>query len=137
MMSPTVILRDGELEAGLGSGGSNRIRSAILQTIVRLVADGCELEAAVNAPRVHFESGEVQAEPGIDEAALDAARAARRTVVRWPDQTSSSAASTPSLAIRPRATRRRRRPAAGRGGGGRLSAVPWVRPGGIALHGMS
>ena len=28
MMSPTVVLRDGELEAGLGSGGSNRIRSA-------------------------------------------------------------------------------------------------------------
>ena len=32
MMSPTVVVRDGELEAGLGSGGSNRIRSAILQT---------------------------------------------------------------------------------------------------------
>ena len=29
MMSPTVALRDGELEAGLGSGGSNRIRSAV------------------------------------------------------------------------------------------------------------
>ena len=33
MMSPTVILRDGEVIAGLGSAGSNRIRSAILQTI--------------------------------------------------------------------------------------------------------
>ncbi len=71
MMSPTVVLRDGELEAGLGSGGSNRIRSAILQTIVRLVCDGLDVAAAVNAPRVHFEAGAVQAEPGIDEAALE------------------------------------------------------------------
>ncbi|MEO7197562.1 MAG: gamma-glutamyltransferase, partial [Solirubrobacterales bacterium] len=35
MMSPTIALRDGELELGLGSGGSNRIRSAITQTLVR------------------------------------------------------------------------------------------------------
>ena len=42
MMSPTVLLREGELEAGLGSGGSNRIRSAVLQTIVYLVAEGME-----------------------------------------------------------------------------------------------
>ena len=85
MMSPTVILRDGELEAGLGSAGSNRIRSAILQTIVRLVCDGCAIEAAVNAPRVHFESGEVQAEPGIDEGALDRLAERGYRIVRWPD----------------------------------------------------
>src|SRR5215210_2025139 len=33
MMSPTVLLCEGELEAGLGSGGSSRIRSAVLQTV--------------------------------------------------------------------------------------------------------
>src|SRR5204862_684660 len=31
MMSPTLALRDGEVVVGLGSAGSNRIRSAILQ----------------------------------------------------------------------------------------------------------
>jgi gamma-glutamyltranspeptidase/glutathione hydrolase len=83
MMSPTVMLRDRELEVGLGSGGSNRIRSAILQTILRLVAGGLDVAEAVIAPRVHFEAGAVQAEPGIDEAAL--ARLERRgyEVVRW------------------------------------------------------
>ena len=83
MMSPTVMLRDRELEVGLGSGGSNRIRSAILQTILRLVAGGVDVAEAVIAPRVHFEAGAVQAEPGIDEAAL--ARLERRgyEVVRW------------------------------------------------------
>jgi gamma-glutamyltranspeptidase/glutathione hydrolase len=71
MMSPTVVLRDGELEMGLGSGGSNRIRSAVLQTIIRVIADGMDAQEAVDAPRVHFEAGAVQAEPGIDEQGLD------------------------------------------------------------------
>jgi gamma-glutamyltranspeptidase/glutathione hydrolase len=84
MMSPTVVLADGELEAGLGSGGSNRIRSAILQTIVRLLVDGLEAGEAVEAPRVHFEANAVQAEPGVDELALARLEARGREVVRWP-----------------------------------------------------
>jgi gamma-glutamyltranspeptidase/glutathione hydrolase len=83
MMSPTVVLRDGELEAGLGSGGSNRIRSAVLQTIIRLIDDGMEAQAAVDAPRVHYEAGAVQAEPGIDEAGLDRLAALGYQLVRW------------------------------------------------------
>ncbi len=70
MMAPTVVLRDGEIELGLGSAGSNRIRSAILQTIVRAIEEGAGADEAVRAPRLHFEAGVVQAEPGIDEAAL-------------------------------------------------------------------
>ena len=70
MMAPTVVLRDGEIELGLGSAGSNRIRSAILQTIVRVVEQGMDAAEAVRAPRLHFEQGIVQAEPGVDEAAL-------------------------------------------------------------------
>ncbi len=70
MMAPTVVLRDGEIELGLGSAGSNRIRSAILQTIVRAIEQGVGAGEAVRAPRLHFEAGVVQAEPGIDEAAL-------------------------------------------------------------------
>ena len=70
MMAPTVVLRDGEIVLGVGSAGSNRIRSAILQTIVRVVEEGMPVEAAVQAPRLHFEAGVVQAEPGVDEGAL-------------------------------------------------------------------
>ncbi len=86
MMSPTVVLRDGEVEAGLGSGGSNRIRSAILQTIVGLLAGGHELSAAVIAPRVHYEAGAVDAEPGVDEVALERLEHDGYEVVRWPDR---------------------------------------------------
>ncbi len=71
MMAPTVALRDGEIVLALGSAGSNRIRSAILQTVVRAVEEGYPVDAAVEAPRLHFEQGVVQAEPGIDEAALE------------------------------------------------------------------
>jgi gamma-glutamyltranspeptidase / glutathione hydrolase len=70
MMAPTVVLRDGEIVLGIGSAGSNRIRSAILQTVVRVVEEEMPVAAAVAAPRLHFEDGVVQAEPGIDEAAL-------------------------------------------------------------------
>jgi gamma-glutamyltranspeptidase/glutathione hydrolase len=70
MMAPTVVLRDGEIELGLGSAGSNRIRSAIVQTVVRAVEEGMSAGEAVRAPRLHFEAGLVQAEPGIDEGAL-------------------------------------------------------------------
>ena len=51
MMAPTVVLRDGEVELVLGSAGSNRIRSAILQTIVGVVDHGLDARAAVEAPR--------------------------------------------------------------------------------------
>ena len=83
MMAPTVVLEDGELVAGLGSGGSNRIRSAVLQVILRLVADGLPVQDAVDAARVHFEEGVVQAEPGVEEAALAALEGAGLGVVRW------------------------------------------------------
>ena len=84
MMSPTVAIGDAGLEAGLGSGGSNRIRSAILQTVIRLVAAGDDVAHAVVAPRVHFEAGAVQAEPGVDEAGLERLEARGYQVVRWP-----------------------------------------------------
>jgi gamma-glutamyltranspeptidase / glutathione hydrolase len=72
MMAPTIVLRDGEPELVLGSAGSNRIRSAILQTIVGVVDNGLAAGPAVEAPRVHFEAGVVWAEPGIPEEALAA-----------------------------------------------------------------
>jgi gamma-glutamyltranspeptidase/glutathione hydrolase len=73
MMSPTAVLRDGAPELVLGSAGSNRIRSAVLQTIIRVIDDGLEAGDAVRAPRVHFEDGVVYAEPGIDTGGLERA----------------------------------------------------------------
>jgi gamma-glutamyltranspeptidase/glutathione hydrolase len=71
MMAPSIVMRDGEVELVLGSAGSNRIRSALLQTIVGVVDHGLSAKMAVEAPRVHFEDGVVYVEPGIDESVLE------------------------------------------------------------------
>jgi gamma-glutamyltranspeptidase / glutathione hydrolase len=66
MVAPSVVMHGGRVELVLGSAGSNRIRSALLQTIVGAVDHGMQARAAVDAPRVHFEDGVLYAEPGID-----------------------------------------------------------------------
>ena len=50
MMAPTVVLADGGPELALGSAGSNRIRSAIMQTVLNVVDGGMEAQDAVDAP---------------------------------------------------------------------------------------
>ncbi len=83
MMSPGAVLRDGELVLGIGSAGSNRIRSAVVQTIVRTVEEGMGAQEAIDAGRLHFELGVVQAEPGVDASALDHLEQRGVPVVRW------------------------------------------------------
>ncbi len=83
MMAPTIVLLDGQVIAGLGSAGSNRIRSAVLQTVVRLLADGMGPAEAVAAPRIHYEEGTLQAEPGVDKEGLGRVEEAGVAVVRW------------------------------------------------------
>ena len=73
MMAPTVVLgADGAPELALGSAGSNRIRSVLLQVIVNVLDRGMVAADAVCAPRLHFEDGLVYAEPGIDAGGLEA-----------------------------------------------------------------
>jgi gamma-glutamyltranspeptidase / glutathione hydrolase len=86
MMAPTVVLRDGRPEVALGSAGSNRIRSAILQTILAVVDHGLPAEQAVARPRIHVEGREVEAEPGIEEHALERLERGDWTVRRWAEQ---------------------------------------------------
>ncbi len=83
MMSPTVVLRDGRPEIALGSAGSNRIRSAILQTVLGVVDHGLPAQEAVSGPRLHVEGRELDAEPGVDDAALDRLEESGWTVRRW------------------------------------------------------
>ncbi len=82
MMAPSVVMRDGEVELVLGSAGSNRIRSALLQTIIGVVDRGLTVEQAVHAPRVHFEDGVVYHEPGIE---MDSVSPAGRRFVGFHD----------------------------------------------------
>ena len=83
MMAPTLILDDGEVVAGLGSAGSNRIRSAILQTTVNMLGKNMDPQAAVDAARIHLEGDLLQAEPGVDPTALDRLAGDGLEVFRW------------------------------------------------------
>ena len=80
MMAPMAIeWPDGAL-AMLGSGGSNRIRSALTQVAARLVDGSSRLEDAIVAPRLHTEGGHaLDVEGGVSEADREALAAA------WPE----------------------------------------------------
>lgn len=91
MMAPAIIRhRDGALTA-LGSGGSNRIRTAILQVAVNLVERGLPLADAIGAARLHVErGGKLSYEAGpwsqtFEEQDRKALTAAFDAVETWPD----------------------------------------------------
>jgi gamma-glutamyltranspeptidase/glutathione hydrolase len=86
MMSPAVIEMADETRFALGSGGSNRIRSAITQVLVNLLDLGMELEDAVAAPRFHLERDMLSIEPGYSKEALQALRNAAPRTHLWPAQ---------------------------------------------------
>jgi gamma-glutamyltranspeptidase/glutathione hydrolase len=73
MMSPTLLDDADGSRTVLGTGGSERIRSATLGVVLRLVDEAAELEHAVAAPRVHVGSDhQVHVEPGLGDAELAA-----------------------------------------------------------------
>ena len=65
MMIPTIVLKDGKVKAVIGSGGSKRIKTAVLQVLLNIIDFNMPLEEAVEKPRIHFEDGVVHAEPEI------------------------------------------------------------------------
>lgn len=65
MMAPSAITRDDGWFAVTGSGGSKRIRSAILQVLSNIIDFGMSPADAVTAPRVHVEPGQVNLEGGF------------------------------------------------------------------------
>lgn len=82
MMAPGLLDRPGRAVTVLGSGGSERIRSAIAQVVLRLVDEDHDLETAVRSPRIHLDTaGTVQVEPGWDPSAVRALAEARPTNV--------------------------------------------------------
>ncbi len=83
MMAPTLLLRDGEPVLAIGSAGSNRLRSAILQTLVSIVDGELGLPPAVRRPRVHHEDDGVDVEGGVPDEAVAALAADGHALRRW------------------------------------------------------
>lgn len=86
MMAPTLAWsRNGTLLA-LGSGGSSRIRTAILQVLLNVLVYAMAVKDAVSAPRLHREDATLGAEPGFADAALDALARLYPRLDRWAEQ---------------------------------------------------
>ncbi len=85
MMAPSVVIQD-ELKIALGSAGSNRIRSAILQTIVNLLDFKKDIDTAINGPRIHFEKGKLDIENGFDKQEIEAIKDKFPNINIWKDK---------------------------------------------------
>jgi gamma-glutamyltranspeptidase/glutathione hydrolase len=87
MMSPTLVLKEGKPEIVLGSGGSNRIRTAILQVISNLLDFNFSVEEAVHSPRVHWENNIFSVEPPFELAAVESLRFPTSTeIIFWQEK---------------------------------------------------
>jgi gamma-glutamyltranspeptidase/glutathione hydrolase len=87
MMAPTIVMEADGTVTALGTGGSNRIRTAILQVAANLLDRSMSLEAAVEAPRLHAErDGTTSFEPGLPEAAEAAFRSLGDKGHAWPER---------------------------------------------------
>ncbi len=85
MMSPSIIVNN-DMEMALGSAGSNRIRSAVLQTIVNYLDFGKSIDDAVNDTRIHFEKGKLDIEPGFDKDETEKIKDVFENVNIWDDK---------------------------------------------------
>jgi gamma-glutamyltranspeptidase/glutathione hydrolase len=87
MMSPSIVTEDGQARLAIGSAGSNRIRSAVLQVASAILDFNLDVKSAINAPRIHAEgSGStVELEAGISKDAAEQMKKGGHQVNIWKD----------------------------------------------------
>ncbi len=90
MMAPTILHRPDGSAVAFGSGGANRIRTAIFQAAASVLVGDLPPDAIVEAPRLHFENGVLDIELAGEGhgiwADLDGLLAAWPEAVRWPER---------------------------------------------------
>ncbi len=79
MMAPTLVRNDQGQLIVTGSGGSNRIRTTILQVLINLIDHEMDVEDAVCAPRIHRENDVLYLEGGLRAAEVE------QILQRYPD----------------------------------------------------
>ncbi len=83
MMAPTIVLKNNQPEIVLGSGGANRIRTAILQVISNIIDFRMPIDLAVNSPRVHWENNVFNLEPGFSGEVIQEIFDSKTELVLW------------------------------------------------------
>lgn len=87
MMAPTIVLKEQQPEIVLGSGGSKRIRTAVLQVISNILDFQMSVKEAVASPRIHWENNVFHLEPGfIEEEVRNAKLTDTHQLVQWQEK---------------------------------------------------
>ncbi len=84
MMCPTIIEAPDGAVVALGSGGSNRIRTAITQVVAQLCFTDADLAEAVEAPRLHVEGEHLDFEDLFARDVTDRLRDRFDDHLAWP-----------------------------------------------------
>jgi gamma-glutamyltranspeptidase/glutathione hydrolase len=84
MMAPSIAVDRGGPVLAIGAAGGTRLRTALVGVVAAILDEGVDPQAAVDRPRVHRAGEVVNAEPGVDEAALGHLESRGLTVRRWP-----------------------------------------------------
>jgi len=71
MMSPSLLVKDGDVKLVIGSGGSKRIRTAVTQVLYQVVDFKRSIQDAIDAPRLHWDGEMVQVEPGFPAKSIE------------------------------------------------------------------
>jgi gamma-glutamyltranspeptidase/glutathione hydrolase len=83
MMAPSLALDAEGLTLAAGAAGGTRLRSALALVLAGILDERLAPQAAVDRPRFHPVGEVVNAEPGVDEEALERLESSGRTVRRW------------------------------------------------------
>lgn len=83
MMAPTLVWTADGRALALGSGGSNRIRTALLQVLSNLADFRMSVRQAIHAPRIHLEHGLLSVEPGIAAETLHSLQSHYPRIQQW------------------------------------------------------
>ncbi len=97
-MTPTIVLRDGEVALVTGSPGGSRIITTVMQVILNVIAFDLDLATATAAPRVHHQwlPDEIRIEEGISPDTVRLLEEMGHAVVRR-----SSMGAAQSIAVAP------------------------------------
>jgi gamma-glutamyltranspeptidase/glutathione hydrolase len=86
MMAPSIAIDADGLALAIGSAGGTRLRTALCTVAAGVLDERVAPQEAVDRPRFHPAGTTINAEPGVDEDALQELEAGGRFVRRWPDR---------------------------------------------------
>ncbi len=85
MMSPSIVLNEQNRPVIVtGTGGANRIRTAIFQVLHNLIHHRMTIKDAVNAPRMHWENNQLFLEPNFVKEAYELSHLGKLTTWEEP-----------------------------------------------------